>query len=304
MARAGLATRLDLAQGLLDVGGLHRTYSLARPREVAAGVLVVLHGGGASGAGMAALTGLAERAPRAGFAAVFPDGWNHVWNDRRDASALAHRERIDDAAFIDELIDHVATEGVAEGSVVFAVGISNGAFLAEYLARHALAPLAGIGLVAGTATVVSRESEPRPRQPATVVMFHGTADPLVPYGGGPIGPIGRHAQRGAGPRGRGTRDRGEAVAAEVVAADWAAANGCSSEPTVDQLPASDGDRAVTRMRWSAPAGSDVLLHRIEGGGHTWPGGAQYLPERFVGPVARNLDATGIMLQVFSAVARR
>jgi polyhydroxybutyrate depolymerase len=40
------------------------------------------------------------------------------------------------------------------------------------------------------------------------------------------------------------------------------------------------------------------LYRIEGGGHTWPGGAQYLPARIIGPVASELDATGIMLQAF------
>jgi hypothetical protein len=39
------------------------------------------------------------------------------------------------------------------------------------------------------------------------------------------------------------------------------------------------------------------MHRIVGGGHTWPGGPQYAPARLVGPVARHLDATGILLEM-------
>jgi len=32
------------------------------------------------------------------------------------------------------------------------------------------------------------------------------------------------------------------------------------------------------------------------GGHTWPGGLQYLPPRLVGAVAGRLDATGLILE--------
>jgi len=55
-------------------------------------------------------------------------------------------------------------DGVAAPGPVFAAGISNGAFLAEHLARHASLPVAGIALVAGSATVVSRRAVPVPSQ--------------------------------------------------------------------------------------------------------------------------------------------
>jgi len=38
-----------------------------------------------------------------------------------------------------------------------------------------------------------------------------------------------------------------------------------------------------------------VLYRIEGCGHGWPGGPQYLPKRWVGRIPRDLDATGILL---------
>jgi polyhydroxybutyrate depolymerase len=34
----------------------------------------------------------------------------------------------------------------------------------------------------------------------------------------------------------------------------------------------------------------VRLYRIEGGGHTWPGGLAYAPEFLVGKVSQELDA--------------
>ena len=102
-------------------------------------------------------------------------------------------------------------------------------------------------------------------------------------------------------RGRGGNGRGVAVGAETVAGDWAAAIGAPPAPAKDVLAAGGpGDLAVTRLRWSVPGQPEVVLHRIEGGGHTWPGGPAYLPERVIGPVARSLDATGLILGAFGA----
>ncbi len=222
---------------------------------------------------------------------MFPDGVRHVWNDARDAPKLASREGVDDVAFLRALIDELASEQGTSTGPVYLAGISNGALFAEYVARQALVPVAGLGLVAGTGTVTSRQTLSVPRQPARVVAFAGTADPLVPYGGGPIRLMGRLAQR------RGAAGRGLAAPAEEVAADWAAANGCPSEANLERVSI-PGGIPVTRLSWRAPGRPAVELYRIEGGGHTWPGGAQYLPERFVGPVAKGLNATGLVVEAF------
>jgi len=85
-----------------------------------------------------------------------------------------------------------------------------------------------------------------------------------------------------------------------VARDWATSAGISGDPVDERLPEAPGDPPVTRLTWSAPGCPPLVVYRIEGGGHGWPGGPQYLPARAVGPIPRHLDATGILLDMMSA----
>jgi len=64
-----------------------------------------------------------------------------------------------------------------------------------------------------------------------------------------------------------------------------------------RLPGQDGDPPVVRLTWPAPGCSPVVLYRIEGGGHGWPGGPQYLPARVIGRIPRHLGATKILLDM-------
>ena len=45
-------------------------------------------------------------------------------------------------------------------------------------------------------------------------------------------------------------------------------------------------------------GTEVALFRIDGGGHTWPEGLQYLPEMIIGKVCRDINGTAIMWEFF------
>lgn len=141
----------------------------------------------------------------------------------------------------------------------------------------------------------------------------GTADPLVPYGGGPIGLRRRGAARS--PRSDpASAPRGVAAPIEDVARDWAAANGCPPEPRIEIVTTGAVDPTgptdppaprttshpdprtalpVTRLSWTAPDRLPVVVDRVEGGGHAWPGGAAYLPGRVIGRVAANLDTSAV-----------
>jgi polyhydroxybutyrate depolymerase len=133
---------------------------------------------------MAAFTGLAQRGPALGFAVVFPDGWDEVWDG---GGRLPGRDGVDDPGFIRALVAALIAEGVARDGPVSLVGISNGALFAEHLGRHALLAVSGLVLVSGTTTKASRDGAPRPGQQAAVLCFEGTGDPTMPYEGGRIG---------------------------------------------------------------------------------------------------------------------
>ncbi len=40
-------------------------------------------------------------------------------------------------------------------------------------------------------------------------------------------------------------------------------------------------------------GSEVILYVMEGGGHVWPGGPQYLPTLIIGHTTRDIDSATI-----------
>lgn len=289
----------ELERGAIEVAGVRRTYWLARAprrpgREPGAPLLIVLHGAGMDGRSMARFTGLARRGAAAGVTTVFPDGWKGLWHPLRPPD---REPGLDDARFLAELSNHLEGLGAAWSWPVFLAGISNGAWFAEHVARHSLLPVTGLFLVAGSALEASRRLAPVPLLHTTVIMMMGTGDRTTPYAGGPLtrhGPAGLVRKRRAARHGE-LPGEDVVAAAETVASDWAAANGTGSGPVIEELPAQRGDPLVTRMTWSAPGCHPVGLYRVDGGGHGWPGGPQYLPARVIGPIPRHLDATGMLL---------
>ena len=262
-------------------------------------MLVVLHGMGLNGLRMAEWTGLAERGPQAGFAAVFPDASGEVWDD----TGRGRTDGLDDAGFVVALVERLVIDGLAREGSIFLVGLSNGAFFAERLARHGLVSACGIVLVAGTARGASRREAPQPSHSAAVLCFEGTSDRLAPYNGGDsAGPLGWMARRRASKSLSDGVGR-DVVAAESLAGDWAIANGCPPLPEVELMTAQPGDPKVHRLTWAAAGHLPVILYRIVGGGHGWPGGPQYMPASLVGKVSRHLDATGILLDFAKSAIR-
>jgi polyhydroxybutyrate depolymerase len=190
------------------------------------------------------------------------------------------------------VIEELTREGLARADVVVLAGLSNGASFAERLARHAQVPAAMIVLVAGSARAASRRTQPRPTSTAAVLVVAGTADRVARYeGGGARGLMGMLARRRAGQILLAATGR-ESVAVEAVATDWALANGLPETVAVERLA---GELAVDRLVWTEPDVPPVMVYRVNGGGHGWPGGPQYAPRFLVGAIPRRPDATDLLL---------
>lgn len=298
VASAAAAVEQPSVPRTLEVDGTARTYYLHVPPGLGPGpvpVVLVFHGGGGNGPSTERLTRFSALADREGFVVAYPEGVGRNWNDGREfTSSRAHRDHVDDVGFVAALLDAIARVHPLDPRRVYATGISNGGIFSHYLAARLSARIAAIAPVVGG---VADPPDPwfRPEQPVSVLILQGTADPLVPYRGGPI-----------------SFGRGKIIDTEETARRWAALNGASREPVQEALAsgarpaASAKDRCGgVRLAYAGGRdGSEVVLVRLEGGGHTWPGGAQYLPETLIGRVCRDFDATALIWDFFKAHPKR
>lgn len=279
----------------LTVQGVPRTYVLHvpahLPRNRSAALILAFHGGGGDGAGMERLTGFSALADRAGFAVAYPDGLDWDWNDGRALAPGSQRHAgARDVEFVAALIDTLTAELRPDPRRVFATGFSNGATFTQHAAARLGGRLAAIAAVAGGMAEPVTEADST-GDPVSVLLVHGTADPVVPFGGGAV--------RG----GRLGRELGAAAAARI----WGVRDGIRATAATGELPDMDrGDGCRVRwQRWSGGRrGTEVWLYVLAGGGHTWPGGPQYLPRRYVGDVCRDFDATFAIWDFFSRHARQ
>jgi polyhydroxybutyrate depolymerase len=277
----------------LDHGGRERGYIVHLPPQVESGsplpLLLALHGGGGRASQMDDLTHFTSIADREGFVVVVPDGIDRNWNDGRpDSGSKAADEDIDDVGFLRAVLADVAARVAVDGRRVYATGISNGAIMSNRLACEASDVIAAVGLVVGTAPA-DFEAWCVPGRPLPVIAFLATGDPLVPYEGGDISAI------------FGLVKRGKVVSAEELTDFWRRNNGCDGQPEVDDMP--DLTRAdnstVERLAWPGCDGdAGVVLYRLDGAGHTWPGGKQYLSPRLVGTTNHDIDASAILWEFF------
>lgn len=275
----------------LQVGGLQRTFLVHVPRsydgKTAMPVLFALHGGRATGRGMNTLTGFNGLAEEKGFIVVYPDGVDKFWNDGR---ATAKHKEVDDVGFISALIDHLGQTYNVDRRRVFVTGISNGALMSMHLACDLSEKIAAIASVAG-AIPVDIAPQCKPHHPMPVLMIHGTSDPIVPYTGGEIFAFGGRAQGG------------RVLSVKETAVKWAAHNKCATTSQRTELPDTDqrdGTRVNREVFSGCQQNAEVIVYTIVDGGHTWPGGPQYLPERIIGKTTRDINGSEIIWDFFSS----
>jgi polyhydroxybutyrate depolymerase len=265
-------------------GLYNRTYTLHTPPDMAEEgsypLLIFLHGGGATGRSFQSRLRADALTDAAGFITVYPDGLERSWTVGCGNCTDAERLGADDVTFLATLARHLAEHLPVDTTKVFVAGFSQGGSLAHLYACTSSLPAAGVATVAG---LVFRDvnADCDPGRPLPVVIVHGTDDPVAWYGG-----FGLEAPLLSAPEG-----------VEM----WAREMGCQGPPVVTEIPDQVGDHlTVTTFEFtSCASGFPVVHHRINGGGHTWPGptgpwGA------FGGRNTRNLDATGEFIERFSA----
>jgi polyhydroxybutyrate depolymerase len=232
-------------------------------------------------------------ARRDGIGVVFPDGLNRAWADFRPNANRAGRappKGTDDVAFIVKLVEKFTADGAADPKHIYITGVSNGgAMTMTMICVHA-------DLFTAAASVIINLTDEsanacHPSRPVPMLMMNGTADPLIPYRGG-----------------RGTSRFAVAGfwSTEKTLGFWRQANGCEMQDAA-AVDLDNRDRAdqstVTRISSRCPPRRDVVLYRINDGGHRMPGAvpdARFprMVDAFLGPQNRDIDGAATIWEFF------
>jgi polyhydroxybutyrate depolymerase len=264
-ALAGLQTKS------IQIDGMSRSYTLYIPARVAnaPALVIVLHGGGGTGRQIMRNTQkrFNQLAERDGFVVAYPDAIDRIWDfgEGKVSKALEHPRN--DLKFLTHMINQIDGRVGLNRARVFATGISRGGQASYFLGCKRPNLIRAIAPVAMPLPGFLKD-DCRGKGMMPILLINGTADPIVPYGGGHIR-LGR-------------KDRGLVLSTARTMALFARKNRCgpgrhiASKGAVDMIRLT-GCQAPTR------------LFRVNGGGHTWPGGGRSM-KRIVGPVNRDINA--------------
>ncbi|MBI1770554.1 MAG: esterase [Bacteroidetes bacterium] len=262
----------------INIEGEQREYIVHLPINLNSqkkhALLLVFHGGGGTAKNSLSFFGFNQVADTAAFIVVYPNGIKKGWNDGR----LIRKHNHNDIGFIRQLIDQLGKDYPVDEKRVFATGISNGGFFSFALGFHLADKIRAIAPVCATIPEDILKSS-TPAKPVSLLLINGTQDPLVPYNGGKVG--GKWL------------NRGQCTSTDETVNKFIEVNQCNPPATQTSLPDRDLTDECTTKKYSYRCANENQVHliRIEGGGHTWPGGKQYLGKRLVGRVCRDFYAT-------------
>lgn len=259
-----------LSSHTMDVDGTERSFAVYAPPGYDGTerlpVVYLVHGLGGVAETNLQYTGLAAVAERESFIVVAPQaaGAERRWDYRTPLDVPGS-----DAAFLRALMDETVDRWCVDGDRQYAAGVSNGSAVVFAMACSGEYPVQAYG---GVAAAFYEPERCDAAPPADIVYFHGTADPIVPFQGGPtpIEPVEPTPQ---------------------TLAAWAEHDGCTATPETDDVAAD-----VELQDWQdCEGGSRLEAYIIEDGGHTWPG-AVAIPG--LGETTTSIDASEVMAEFF------
>lgn len=255
------------------------TYRLFVPDAARAGrpmpLLVALHRFTEDAGTLAAMTSFESIAQREGFIVLAPNG-----PGRRFRFSDVQQES--DVDLILSMVDDVAARHRVDHNRIYLTGASNGGFMCFALLREAPERFAA---AAPVMAVMPRglSADPHALPPVPIVIIYGTADRIIPP------------------------DRNRLAGFDVLNMEqtidyWQQRNRCTDEPehtTLPDLDPTDNTRTVRSTYASLDRASDLIVYRVIGGGHTWPGGREPSPRIMVGNQSHDFNASEVIWQFFA-----
>jgi polyhydroxybutyrate depolymerase len=275
----------------MSYGGLQRLYSLYVPSSYTHGdnlpLVVNMHGITLNREFQMSHSGMNDVAEREGFLVAYPDAVDSNWFGPQD-----------NIGFIDRLIDHVSSQYSVNNFKVYATGFSQGGIMSYMLSvarPNRFAAVASVGAFrpfdGETDFLYPRDLPEVPDRRFPLLQIQGTSDVITPYLGG-----------------RGAFDA-RYLPVEELLAKYVLNNGGDPTPTITNLPNTNTTDGSTVQLLSYDGGTyldsagnsreaEVLLYRINGGGHSWPGDYPNW-DSWALPVNRDFNASEAIWDFFS-----
>jgi polyhydroxybutyrate depolymerase len=263
--------------GTIQYDGLTRDYIVYLPPSFSPSVPVplvfVLHGFTQSAASIMNVTGFNALSDANGFVVAYPNGVGNAWNTN---SGFPGGSTADDIGFIGALIDTLHLLYNIDTTRVYSCGFSAGGYMSHRLACESQRCFAAVASVSGTMSN-NAFNDCNPIESTPVLQIHGTSDLVVFYNGG-FG--------------------GKSV--DDVIGKWVGVNGCQATPAVTMIPdinTNDGSTVEKYEHSPCSTGSTVLLYKVNGGGHQWPG--TQAAAGGIGNINQDISATQEIWNFFS-----
>jgi polyhydroxybutyrate depolymerase len=281
-------------RSLVTADGLKRTYRLFVPESLSspAPLLVALHGGLGSGKQFEASSDFNGLATANGFIVAYPDGvarfpdgsgGARTWNAGKCCGPAVSR-KVDDVAFLRDVVEDIEANHRIDRSRVYAVGHSNGGMMALRMACQASDVFAAAGVQ--SASLETRACSPR--RPMSLMQIHGTADTNIPIAGG-----------------KGSGIAGVTFAPPRQATQTLArADDCRAKP---QRLRDTFNRDLLLSRWrTCSPGTGVEFLAVEGASHAWMGQPSLSPwaDEYTGKPYMRLDSSRAIWAFLAAHPRQ
>ena len=290
-------TQAETKELTIQHQGRDRSFLLHIPATIdhqqSSPVVINLHGGGGNARGQQDYSRMDITAAKYQFIVVYPNGTGKLkqrlltWN-AGTCCGYAMQNNIDDVGFIRKIISVLPQYIKINPQRIYATGLSNGAMMSYRLALELSDKIAAIAPVAGAMHV----AEFNPQRPVPIMHVHSVDDPRALYHGGlgPAFPLTNHRVE--------HRDVNE------VLEQWAEYNRCQQGPQLyKQVSVTTKEHGEQRAeKWAYTAcrhRAEVVLWKLTGAGHVWPGGQQDYMVKILGPSTQVINVNDVMWRFFA-----
>ena len=230
-----------------------------------------------------ALTGMNAVADSGHFIVAYPQGLkvlNPVINQEgsgwNETGSLSQNNDVD---FTDALISKISAAYNIDPAAVYATGFGMGGGMVNMLLCNLPDKIASVAPVCTPLTDLQLMTC-MPDRPVSYMFMVGTEDPFIPFNPDPQHPVVTKGLQGS-------------------VDFWTTNNNCSPDSTIfelDDVDANDNSTVTLIEFTDCDAETEVVIYRINDGGHTWPGGGPVPP--FFGIGNHDINASEEVWQFF------